>query len=250
MTRLILALFVCATMNLSAIESRLAYSSTGFLHRLSQLDEKQLESMQDASQKLEKCYSELAEKGVTLFDEALGGAQIIPKWEHFPTQDVFDSDSKSLYFFHRHRAMEAGHFHCYLKGERYHHLVAISIDEHGLPIKLFTPNHWLVNEGDLVEWISSERTILDLQNFAVKDSSIVSRWVSAMVKLFEPQIMDLLHQRDQVLADWKVQHPESDPLNDRELELPAFTLVSLEGQSAATAQVLYERTPEETSGVL
>ncbi len=58
-------------------------------------------------------------------------------------------------------------------------------------------------------------------------------WLTNMVRLFRPQIEDLLAQRDGAVADWKAAHPESNVYEDRGLEITSMREISVEGQIKA-----------------
>jgi hypothetical protein len=46
-----------------------------------------------------------------------------------------------------------------------------------------------------------------------------NRWLTAMLRLFRPQIEALILARDAALADWARTHPGKDVFEDRELEI-------------------------------
>jgi hypothetical protein len=56
----------------------------------------------------------------------------------------------------------------------------------------------------------------------------VNIWLSAMVKLFKPQIIDLLQQRDQKITEWKRLHPGKNVYEDRQLEITSSLEIVLE----------------------
>ena len=58
----------------------------------------------------------------------------------------------------------------------------------------------------------------------------INRWVTAMVRLFRPQIERLLHQRDVMMAAWQNSHPDADVFEDRRLELLSQVDISLDQQ--------------------
>lgn len=58
----------------------------------------------------------------------------------------------------------------------------------------------------------------------------VNRWVSAMIRLFQPQIVRLLEARDEAVAKWETNHPGVNVYEDRELEITSVTPISLDDQ--------------------
>jgi hypothetical protein len=70
------------------------------------------------------------------------------------------------------------------------------MDAYGWPIGLFTTNRWVTNQT----WYSAADTIRMLDRFLIDHaypSWPVNRWISAMFRLFRPQIVELLERRDQ-----------------------------------------------------
>lgn len=144
---------------------------------------------------------------------------------NYPPKPVEDTQTGSAWFYHAHEAAEArpwhehGHFHCFgmakalRKGARplalpedpgsferaYVHLAAISIDPNGVPTRLFATNRWVTNE-----WMYPARHIVPLiERFEVHTDArfaLTSRWLSAMLRLFQPHIAWLLAERDRVIA--------------------------------------------------
>ncbi len=63
----------------------------------------------------------------------------------------------------------------------------------------------------------------------------------AMFRLFRPQIVELLQDRDAVVADWQKEHPEGDVFEDRKLDLPSRVEISVEEQIRAIKTALEVR---------
>ena len=136
-------------------------------------------------------------------------------------------------------AHEHGHFHTFLRepGQRPSHIVAIAMDFHGRPNRLFTANRWVSKE----RWLAAPQLIAKLDRFTIdlpRPSRWVNRWLAALLRLFRPEIEELLRQRDAVLAEWGRRHPGADPLASRELEIPSQREISLSGQIDQVARAL------------
>ena len=95
------------------------------------------------------------------------------EWDHYPKGDVYDRKSHAQYFYHAHaiggRDPEHGHFHTFLRAkglprgmkpvnrpdrsawptgtDALSHIVGISMDAKGMPIRLFTTNRWVTGEA-------------------------------------------------------------------------------------------------------
>ena len=126
------------------------------------------------------------------------------------------------------------------------HLVAISMDEHGIPIRLFTTNRWLTDEY----WYRAKDISVMLDDFSIeqaKPSWPVNRWITAMIRLFRPQIEEILQERDAVVAKWQATHPDEDVFEDRNLDLPSAVEISTIDQILALETALTERRSKTTA---
>ena len=228
---------------------------------LDQLSQKQLEQMAAAGTQIIECYRVLQKAGLNIVGEVLKGQGKFYELEHYPKDDVFDWDTHSQYYYHAHRTehIENGHFHTFLRqsgmstgtvpvaydGEEtwptgkdaLSHLVGISMDAYGFPIGLFTTNRWVTAEV----WYKYEDVIAMLGRFKIDHafpSWPVNLWISAMLILFRPQIAILLHQRDQVIADWADKNQNSDVFEDRKLDITSYTEINVEQQIKAVIAAL------------
>lgn len=210
-------------------------------------------AMSSARAEVLACHRALKKGGLNVVGEVLKGQGDFVEFDHYPSDDVFDHESHSQYYYHAHRgeseAGEHGHFHLFLRAagmpvgcrpidyplatdvwptgnEALSHLVAISMDEWGMPIGLFCTNRWVTAEA----WYPAEQVIVMLDHFSIDHASpnwVVNRWMTAMVRLFRPEIEFLLRQRDQVLADWQNAHPGEDVFEDRQLDITGRLAISI-----------------------
>jgi len=67
-------------------------------------------------------------------------------------------------------------------------------------------------------------------------------WVTETVKLFRPQIEQLLLDRDTTLEAWKAKHPDKDAFEDRDLEVTSSMLIDVDTQLKTISQELDNRT--------
>jgi len=82
------------------------------------------------------------------------------------------------------------------------HLVAVSIDARGKPIRLFTTNRWVTGET----WYGADDVIRMLDHFdllTAAPSLLLNRWLAALVQLFRPEIAMLLRNRDKTVQEWQ-----------------------------------------------
>ncbi len=110
------------------------------------------------------------------------------------------------------------------------HLVAISMDSRGLPIRLFTTNRWVTGET----WYGAEDVARMLDRFAVGTggpSRPLNEWITAMFALFRPQMRVLLAARDAAIMSWRRRHRgKIHVFEDRRLDVTSATAIDIENQ--------------------
>ena len=229
----------------------------------SALPERELEAMRDAGARVRECHRVLARTSDNIVGELLKGADTFYEWNHYPDGDVYDADSQSQYYYHAHAAGERpgehGHFHTFLRpkgmppgiapaplpgyappedpDDALSHLVAISMDPRGFPLKLFTTNRWVTGEV----WYAGEDVCRMLPHFVIdhaQPSWPVNIWVTNMLVLFRPQIRALIHARDAAVARRAERHPSADVFEDRGLEVTAETAIDIDRQIGAVEGAL------------
>jgi len=108
------------------------------------------------------------------------------------------------------------------------HLVAISMSERGLPIRLFTTNRWVTGET----WYAAADVVRFLERFTIdlaRPSWALNRWISALFVLFRPQMAELLQARDAAIMSWRRRHRgRVHVFEDRRLEVTASLDVDVE----------------------
>lgn len=222
------------------------------------LSDDALQAMSAAGAEVVDCIRVLANTGDNLVGELLRGADGFYQWDHYPEGDVYDPVSHAQYYYHAHpqelRSGEHGHFHTFLRAggmpdtvrpvplpdyeapearnDDLTHIVAVSMDPHGIPTRLFMTNRWVTGEtwyaaGDVCGIV--DRFVID----HARPSWPVNRWISAMMVLFRPQVLALLEARDAGIARWADERPGTNVYEDRELEIVAAMDISVDDQIAA-----------------
>ena len=231
--------------------------------RLKDLARDELEGMLAAGEEVLECYRILQKTGDNVVGEVLRGEGTFYEWNHYPTGDVYDNETHSQYFYHTHppeeRGGEHGHFHTFLRAkgmprgctpapydgevawpsgdDALSHLVAISMDRKGFPVALFTTNRWVTGET----WYPAADVQRMLAHFDIdhaRPSWPVNRWVTAMLRLFRPTILELIERRDAAVEAWRRKHPKRDTYEDRDLELTSQSRISVEKQIAGVRAAL------------
>ena len=215
----------------------------------------ELERMCEAGREVRECLRVLGNADLNLVGECLRGQGTFYELDHYPEGDVYDHHTHAQYYYHAHRGSdgEHGHFHTFLRAkglpegvrpvahqgdepwprgdEVLSHLVAISMDRFGFPIGLFTTNRWVTGENWFVA-CDVERMLDRFRIYHAHPSWPLNRWLGAMVVLFRPTVVALLHERDAVLEDWRARHPGCDAFEDRALEIMSRRPIDTDAQIA------------------
>lgn len=216
------------------------------------------EELRWAAAEIRECQRVLDKSGLNLVGEVLRGFGAFTEFEHYPPDDVYDSQSHAQYYFHAHppggRAWsDYGHFHIFLRprgmpagltpalvadpvfdlgdNDALSHLIALSMTRDGLPERLFTTNRWVTAET----WYDAP-AVKAMLPYGVFDlawpSWPLNRWLTAMLVLYRAEIETLLEHRDQAVADWLKTHPGGNVFEDRSLEITSEMMISLEDKLA------------------
>jgi len=218
---------------------------------LRRLPAEELETMAAAAARVLECYRVLAKSGSNVVAEVLRGQGTFYEWDHYPEGELIDPETHSQYFYHSHREGEHGHFHTFLReagmpgdcrpvkqsdapfmkerDDKVSHLIAISVNRQGFPIRLFTTNRWLTGDN----WYAADDVIRMLDRFEMDlaaPSWAVNIWITAMVRLFRPQIIELTRKRDCTLAAWQQAHPDVDAFEDRGCDVTSIRRIPFAAQ--------------------
>ena len=221
-----------------------------------------LRSMSEAGHEVVDCHRVLAKTGDNVVGEVMRNQGTFYEFDHCPAGDIFDPDSHAQYYYHAHRPGEHGQFHTFLReqgmpsgvrpaaqseaefmkerDDNYSHLIAISMDPYGVPIKMFTTNRWVTAEN----WYAAKSVNRMIDRFKIdhaQPSWPTNRWITAMLRLFRPQIEVLLRERDSAVAKWQKLHTNRDVFEDRELDLPSSMEISVDDQIRAIGLTLEAR---------
>jgi hypothetical protein len=203
-----------------------------------------------ATQVLETQQQMTTRKGENILHYTLKKNKQHQHMSHYPQGDRIDRTSGAQYFYHCHRedfeTTEHGHFHCFLRYKRIPkkikptpladwdryidnpmtHLVAIGMNQMGLPIRLFTVNRWVTSEI----WYDAVHVPRFIKRFKMEHDEdpywhILDKWVEGMLHLFAPQITWLHHERDKIIQAHQVANPqENSYLNNNIEELSSIDI--------------------------
>lgn len=201
-----------------------------------------------AADTITDCYRILAQQNTNIVLELMKGHDELIQWQHYPQKSVQNHIAQFYYHCHDRKdsedsVHEHGHFHCFLrkpqkltkaeplrisdkhladpKKDNLCHMIGIAVNEYAQPTALFTTNHWVTHGFWYPADVMCE--LLELYEIETDEPyNTVSRWVSAMFKLFKPQIKELFHHRDQVIAEWQQENPDVDVFKDKKLEVTSI----------------------------
>jgi hypothetical protein len=225
--------------------------------------------MERAAAAIADCHRQLAAENRNILGEIAPATGAIEAWRHYPAGDAYDPASHAQYFYHAHppdgrQPREKGHFHTFLRAEgmpagvaplvlpeaavadaapppqaapvhrgsraEVSHLVAISLDAEGEPIRVFTTNRWVTGET----WYRAEDVLAMLDRFTFAASApapLCDRWLVAVMALFRPQIAAVLRERDLTVMAWRRRRRAS-VFEDPRLEITSSLDIDLEAQLA------------------
>jgi len=233
------------------------------------LSEAELKAMLAAGERVLECVRVLGNTSDNVVGELLRDAGTFYEWDHYPAGDVYDTVSHSQYYYHAHpkdeRPGEHGHFHTFLRprgmppgvepapvpdfqepegeNDALSHLIAVSCDKQGNPIKLFTTNRWVTGEV----WYSAADVRRMINYFAidhVRPSWAVNLWLTNLLILFRPQIRALIDLRDQTIAEWTRDRGNENVYEDRALEVTSETAISVIDQITVVRAALADKETE------
>jgi hypothetical protein len=130
------------------------------------------------------------------------------------------------------------------RGERdeVSHLVAIALDRGGEAVRLFTTNRWVTGET----WYRADDVIRMVDRFsldAAEPAGVVSRWMVAIVRLYQPEIAMLLRDRDKMVVDPRRRRRKVDVFEDPKLEITSSLAIDVEARLAAVDRLVNEPVP-------
>ena len=226
---------------------------------LSSIEISKLEIMMTAGERIQDCYRVLRKSSANVVGEVIKGPGEFFEWDHYPKGDVYDNETHAQYYYHAHPSetridklgAEHGHFHTFVrplgmpkgikpvgladykkpkvKNDDICHLIGISMDRHGLPVRLFTVNRWVTGET----WYKADDVMKILDKFEIDlayPSWPVNIWIGALLRLFRPQIDRLIEDRDLAIAGHEGAHPGTNAYEDRALEVTSFVAINVEKQ--------------------
>lgn len=179
-----------------------------------------------------------ARQGQSAPARVIGDTQPFREWTHYPQPDAIDQASGWRFYYHAHPriqrlAQEHGHFHIFVPKpgdserppeRRFSHLIGLTVDPRGLPLRFFTTNAWVTDEiwqpaDELESWLDRP----GLRNARPED---VGRWIENLLILYRSEITALLRARD-LRVTGAVNGRQSRRFDDRRLRIPSQLRINL-----------------------
>ncbi|MBT4426238.1 MAG: hypothetical protein HOC88_05045 [Rhodospirillaceae bacterium] len=218
---------------------------------MAKLPDAELAEMAVAGAQVLECYRVLQKTNSNVVAEVIKDGGTFYEYDHYPKGDVYDNETHSQYFYHAHRPKEHGHFHTFLRkdgmprnckpvkqskapfmdnrDDTISHIIGISMNRSGYPTRLFATNRWITADN----WYAADDVIKMLDRFHMDlawPSWPVNIWLTAMLRLFRPQIIELVHERDAAARRWQESHPGVDVFEDRDFDIASVRRISVEAQ--------------------
>lgn len=198
-----------------------------------------------------KIDQQLRKASINIVEELVGGNKFsvnaIPKneYEHFPSDDVIDSNTGSQYFLHRHssdKIDDSIHIHFFRRWvpveldlpedkDVVTHLIALELDLNGTPVRWIAVNQWVV--GDY--WQPAEETIGLFNEWQIKNPEVgrgdkinplCHEWLELYMKLnLNTKIKKLLLKRDERLDELVSLNPNINVFKDLQIETFGYEYV-------------------------
>lgn len=189
-----------------------------------------------AAQQLAEIQLRYAQAGTSIAQAALAGASRCVEHQHYPAKDVHDVATGNRFYYHAHDAhrlspKEHGHFHLFHygqsgKSEDFFHIVGLSIDAYGSPLRWFTTNRWVTGE----RLRQARQVVKILPYFQVNTQgrlAPVAAWLSAMVRLFSSDIAKILYARDTLFQQRLASAKRAAVLEDHTFDIVSECRISL-----------------------
>ena len=155
----------------------------------------------DIPERLLECIRTMGNQHTNAVLLTLNGAESIKPYQRYPAQSYYFGQEQWRVFYHCHDgnmldAHEHGHFHFFTRpgnANDWAHVIAMGMNQYGLPINLFTTNLW-VTDG---QWFDVREFEKQLTVLLDSDEDVLPlSWFKYMLLLFKQQIHVLLQQRD------------------------------------------------------
>ena len=164
----------------------------------------------------------------------LAHTDVVETERRYPDEGLVFANKRWRAFYHCHEPAtqhqeEHGHFHIFtdIGKQQWAHVAGLAIDMSGQPLRWFAVNRWVTGGPWLerIQFIDQLRTTV-----GNKQDSLVTRWLFAMLQLYQAEISDLFKLRDERVRTYTSRLELAAVLEQREI----YTLATKEIKLQAT----------------
>lgn len=167
----------------------------------------------------------LAEQHTNAVQLIICNESVLHEETRYPEQGVGFAGNTWRVFYHCHASPvrqpeEHGHFHFFTRAanDQWAHVVALSVDEFGQPLKWLVTNRW-VTDGP---WLTLSNLIERLGRLETdREQGVLRYWCSAMLSAYANELLDLYRLRDQTVRLLRQQNKLDDVLESHKYYLLA-----------------------------
>ena len=221
------------------------------------VDSARLSMMKAAAIRVRDIQKDLAMVGSNVVAEVLRDSPDFYEWDHYPSGDVYDPQTHSQFYYHAHPpnqrddvwSDEHGHFHTFMRppgfppevdqrsdmdglpavcpSDGLTHLIAVSINFAGDPVRLFTTSRWVTDET----WYPATDVKRILPRFQITREgpcSQTSAWISNLLVMYGPLIEALIDARDQAIRAHASNQSDHKVWSDQSLEVTSVAEISVQ----------------------
>ena len=163
--------------------------------------------MSQAAEILLQCLLEMGESGSNPVLQVIAGESKIVEEVKYPKGHLHFNGTGWRAYYHCHAnhsdihqlfSAEHGHFHIFVRiddeADKWSHLVALSMDAMGQPLRWFMVNHWVTGET----WLEANQLASLMNNIPYQQQeNVLEQWLLCMLEVFKTEISGLLLTRDQ-----------------------------------------------------
>ena len=148
---------------------------------------------------------------------------------HYPIDGgVFDKKTRYRVFFHAHSKNEYGHFHTFYEkpnGDLVH-LIMVSMNKKGYPIKLSATNRWVT--GDV--FVKADELKELFSGFMINEDLFpdprIGKFIQELFTAYKNDIFKLMDERDKAIYHYVKEHTRT-PFEDRSVEILSSKSISV-----------------------
>jgi hypothetical protein len=147
----------------------------------------------------------------------------VPKFIHgkkYPQPALAFGEDGWRTYYHSHSMADAdvsehGHFHLFTRNEHgWAHLAALVMDLEGQPSRWIMTNRWVTGS----DWSDRNSHLLAINALILSEEpDVLRQWLVSLLKLYQPELGDLLAARDARIARLREGRSKDEVLDDRTL---------------------------------